>query len=395
MKIKYLFLIALLSLVIVFISNCNEEIIVDQKSNSKDSQVKSVVNPDNSVAQLVQKEDSTTKKERIAQLKKEHEEPFVVIVKPEVLLAEKLKARAANKSSVKTTKNNYHSIQNVQSCYTMEVETWALEKYHSKTGLNVGIWPKEDWMSNTTTLTTLKNFWAFNLIMLFRNKFTNPTVYPDNQIVGQVCFNYPHSVLNSYNNFLSDPTRQQLFGFYSDEPWHIINPYNRDSIALCINGLKSLGFTTSKYWAGETCDAWADNFDDLVDYVNHTSYTDMSYLPGYGCYRAPWDEADQRDEWTDFNNMFGSKFNHLWVSGESDRGEMDVLIGHAQNMSKNSIWLYAAESGMSNQSYWDAIAEFNYYAFVHCYLNREERKYIYVYNYIGSGDPCTDSQITS
>ncbi len=83
------------------------------------------------------------------------------------------------------------------------------------------------------------------------------------------------------------------------------------------------------------------------------------------------------------------------MSGELDRGEMDLLIGHAYNMGKNGIWLYAGELGMSDQSYWDAIGEFNYYAFMHSYLRREERKFTYVYYYIGYDDPCYDYQITS
>lgn len=64
-------------------------------------------------------------------------------------------------------------------------------------------------------------------------------------------------------------------------------------------------------------------------------------------------------------------------------------------MSKNSIWLFAAMMGISNQSYLDAISEFTYYSFMHGCINKEEKKYIYVYSYVGNGDPCSDSQITS
>lgn len=50
---------------------------------------------------------------------------------------------------------------------------------------------------------------------------------------------------------------------------------------------------------------------------------------------------------------------------------------------------------MSDQSYWDAIGEFDYFAFMHGYLRREERSFIYVYYYVGYDDPCYDYQITS
>ncbi len=44
---------------------------------------------------------------------------------------------------------------------------------------------------------------------------------------------------------------------------------------------------------------------------------------------------------------------------------------------------------------WDAIAEFDYYAYVHGSLRRKERRFIYVYYYIGYEDLYFDFQITS
>ncbi|NMB83553.1 MAG: hypothetical protein GYA14_17230, partial [Ignavibacteria bacterium] len=137
-----------------------------------------------------------------------------------------------------------------------------------------------------------------------------------------------------------------------------------------------------------------DKVDDLVDIINNSGYTDYSYNIFLGCFNY-LHSRDQRSEWSDYNTLFGQKFNHLWISGASDRGEMDLLIGHAKNMNKNSIWLYAGEMDMSNASYWEAIYEFNYYSYLHNFLLREERKFIYVYNYIGNENPCFDYQITS
>ena len=379
---------------LLLITNCKEELVVEsKKENSQTSQ--SILAKENVSLSMVS--DSLTKKEKIAKLKKEHEKPYVVIHKPEKLLAEYLKSRTSSKSLSKlSSSKSTYSAQSTQSCSIIEVDVWALEKYHSISGFNVGILPKNTWQYNSSKLTSLKNTWAFNLVQLERMAFANPIVYPDNQIVAGVAFQSPKVVLDSYRGFLSEPGRQQLYGFYGDEPWHAILAGLRDSISKTINDLKNIGgFTTSKYIGGETCEGWAHNFDDLVDFVNQTAYTDMTYTPGYGCYRGPWDEADQRDEWTDFNNSFGGKFDHVWVSGELDRGEMDQLIGHAQNMCKTSIWLYAGQSYIPDQSYWDAISEFSYYAFMHGYLRREERRFIYIWSYIGYGDPCTDPQITS
>jgi hypothetical protein len=44
---------------------------------------------------------------------------------------------------------------------------------------------------------------------------------------------------------------------------------------------------------------------------------------------------------------------------------------------------------------WDATTKFSYYSFVHNYIHREEKRFIYVWSYIGNGDPCQDNQITS
>jgi hypothetical protein len=112
------------------------------------------------------------------------------------------------------------------------------------------------------------------------------------------------------------------------------------------------------------------------------------------CVENPFD-ADQRGDWSEFNTTFTSKFNHLWISGASDQGEMDQLIGHAKNMNKNSIWLYAGEPEIPDQTYWNSIYEFCFFSYKHTFINRKERKYIFVYSYIGFDDPCYDYQITS
>ncbi|MDF1612700.1 hypothetical protein [Stygiobacter electus] len=168
-----------------------------------------------------------------------------------------------------------------------------------------------------------------------------------------------------------------------------IIPYSAvDSVSKFVNYIKGkYPSQNSKVIIGETTVSSTTKFDEIVDFVTITWYGDPTNF-------WPFLSTDQRGRWTDFNNSFGNKFNHLWISGDLDRGEMDQLLGHAQNMSKNSIWLFAAMD-KSNQSYWDAISEFTYYSFMHGYINREEKKYIYVYSHIGNSDPCSDPQITS
>lgn len=138
---------------------------------------------------------------------------------------------------------------------------------------------------------------------------------------------------------------------------------------------------------GETGLEYAQQLISVGDIINCSWY-------GY-YFIWPWTN-DQRNEWTYFNDAFGSKFNCLWISGELDRGEMDQLLGHAHNMGKTSVWLYEGEGKFTNDyDYWDAISEFSYYSYLHGFNKREERKYIYVWSYIGNQDPCTDIQVTS
>jgi len=390
MKTKYLLTIVSIMIIIIFLSSCKEEAIVEQKKENnvaqstlaKGSDVSSVQG-DSTILQI--------KKERVKRLKKEHEKPYMVIEKPEKILADLLKSRVKNKTLSKSSKNNdSYSVQSSQSCYTLEVDVWVFEKYHSKPGFNVGIFPKTWWRSYIPTLTTLKETYGFNKILMGRNEIDNQTVYAHNQIVAGVDPLHPYWAKTSYVNFQP----RDLYAFYMDEPAHSLDPAMRDSVSKLVSDLRGLGFTSSLYMAGETCEILAHKVDDLVDIINMTAYTDLDYDILFGCHRNIFSD-DQRDIWTDYNNAFGSKFNHLWVSGELDRGEMDQLTGHAQNLGKNSIWLYAGEEGMSDQSYWDAIGEFNYYAFIHGYLRREERRFIYVYYYVGYDDPCYDYQITS
>jgi hypothetical protein len=385
-------LIAIVAILFFFqFISCNDELVVDQKELNNSTDNLTLTKEGDLLSTLQDSISLKDKKAKVLRLKQEHEKPYVVIEKPEKLLAEKLKSRTPNKTIDKSSTNSkLNSVQGAQSCYTLEIDVWALEKYIPKTGFNIGICPKSDWMYNQNTLSELKNKWGYRLIMLEKTALISQSIYPINQIV--VCIDglHPKWVENDYLNFQP----RSLYGFYMDEPAHSLDPAMRDSVSKIVTNLKAWGFTNSIYMAGETCDVLADKVDDLVDIINNSGYTDYSYNILCGCFNY-LHSSDQRDEWTDYNTLFGQKFNHLWISGASDRGEMNLLTGHAKNMNKNCIWLYAGEMDISNESYWDAIYEFNYYSFKNNFITREERRFIYVYNYIGNDDPCYDYQITS
>lgn len=387
-----------------FIS-CNEELVVDQKDISNSTGELSLYKEGDLQSTLQDSILLKEKKAKVLRLKQEHEKPYVVIEKPEKLLAEKLNSRTPNKSISQPSKNSkVNLVQGTQSCYTLEIDVWALEKYHPISGLVVGICPTGSinypqlkfWQYNRNILTALKSKYGFSKINLepMAIEENNNVVYLANEIMAGISFDYT-AVTTHFSNYHLGT----LWAAYIDEPMHKAS--NVSECRQVLTNLKTwwknnIG-SSSLFIGGETTKNLAHEFDDIVDCINSTYYTDYQYLTPYFlcglCYIPT--EDDQRDVWTDFNSSFGNKFNHLWISATSDRGEMDQLIGHAHNMGKNGVWLWAGDFGLTDQSCWDAINEFCYFAFTSSYLRREERRFIYVYNYIGNDDPCYDYQITS
>ncbi|MFZ5946811.1 MAG: hypothetical protein ACOYU5_02455 [Stygiobacter sp.] len=275
-----------------------------------------------------------------------------------------------------------YSVQSSQSCYTLEIDVWVLNKYLSKPNFITAVWPKVDWMTNFQYIGQLRNYYGISRFTIYRDYISKAenNGYSLNNIITLVDRHFPQQVKESYNQ---TGTKGPCGFYYADEPDHIppsffnslaqqiISYSTVDSVSKLVN------YTKGKYLEqnpqviiGETIFSSTTKFDEIVDFVTITWYADPTNF-------WPFLSIDQRDRWTEFNNYFGFKFNHLWISGKLDRGEMDQLLGHAQNMNKNSIWLYAAQMGMSNQSYWDAVVELTYYAFIHGHnIEKREKKYL-------------------
>lgn len=389
MKSKYL--LRGILILFLFITCCNEEAIVEQKAVN-DSAVNSTLVKGSNLStmhadSIIQKE----KKEKVKRLKKELEKPYVVIEKPETILLQKLKEKYLNFSKVgKSSTSGVLSVQSTSSI-TIEVNVWAFEEYNNSPGFSLAISPKFDWLTNNSYISLLRNTYGFSHFMTVHDyiPIAESNGYPLSNIIAGVDAHFPQQVINSYNQ---SGTRGPCGFYYADEPDHVptsffnelgqqIIPYSAiDSVNKFVNYIRGkYPQPNSKIIIGETTVNSTTKFDEIVDFVTITWYGDpINFWPILS--------KDQRDRWTEFNS-FGNKFNYLWISGASDRGEMDQLMGHARNLNKNNLWLYAGEMGMSNEAYWDAIYEFSYYAFIHSFLTRKERKYICVYSYNGYGDP--------
>lgn len=238
MKSQYSLLLLISLFLLVLITNCKEEAIVEQNNKTADTSKLTLAKENNVLSQVADSIIQKEKKDKISRLKKEHEKPYVVIDKPEKLLADKLKSRTSNKSLSKSSNNlGSYSVQNSQSCYTLEIDVWALVKYHPIVNKIVGILPKQNanWSYNQGTLGSLT--YGYSKILLIRGAIYANTVYnPHDILAGADACNL--GTITSYSDF--DTTASgSLWGFYTDEL------INRDDPLDLNTALQNMYYTKS------------------------------------------------------------------------------------------------------------------------------------------------------
>lgn len=118
--------------------------------------------------------------------------------------------------------------------------------------------------------------------------------------------------------------------------------------------------------------------DQVMNLASNTRIMNDKYV---GWFNEP---IDQRSDWTDFKNAYGIKNCANWISLDKDHDDdqYEELLGHANNLGINSIWVYGLGSG--NPGYID---EFCSAAWYQGWLRRFVRKYIYEYH-CSYPDPC-------
>ncbi len=330
-------------------------------------------------------DENPDKKAKFEKLKIEHQKPYILLKRPEEVLREYLADRKPGKTIVKLIKNEDLKSVMSGSCYRIETDNWALIKYTPYSGL-LGILPTSGWQSNLSILTDLKNYGFSNIIlaeMAARNCINNNGAFSRDQIY--LGFDFEGTIEQCITTW----DRGIVAGCYIDEPsetYTCAQARYRLQNSIIPLWRNKFGYS-SKIVLGDRTHRLVHEFDDLVDVVNQSSYRDYSYF-FFGVYDFIYTEADQRDAWNSFNSSFSNKFNCLWISANSDQEELSDLIGHARNIDKNQVWLYDGGD-------WNTIDNFCYYAWQNHFISRHERKYIYVWSYIGYEDPCYDYQITS
>jgi hypothetical protein len=367
---------------IIFFSSCKEELLQPKEEETKPKVTDAKVVSETLIdAQLVDR--NPDKNEKFEKYKKEHALPFALLKKPEEILREFLDARKNNKASVTSNKNlNLKSVTAL--CNPIEIEVWVLENYTPNSG-TLGIQPSVSWMYDSNSLSLLKNTYGFSNVLMeeMAARKSIDSNYAFNRYELYLAFDFPGMIIQCIDAW----DLGYIAGCYIDEPTEImIYPLARQILQNDIipRWRNKFGYS-SQIVLGDRTHRLVNEFDDLVDVVNQSSYWDYSYY-SWGVLDYFYTEDDQRDAWNSFNSSFSSKFNCLWISSNSDQGEFYSLLGHAKNLGKNSVWLW-------NCGDWNVISSFSYWAWQTGWLHRVTRKYIYVYNYVGYTDPCTDNNI--
>jgi hypothetical protein len=115
--------------------------------------------------------------------------------------------------------------------------------------------------------------------------------------------------------------------------------------------------------------------------LNQASNTRIMCDKYVGWFNEP---IDQRSYWSEFRAAYGNKNFANWLSLDKDHddGQYSALIGHANNLGINNLWVYSYGSG--NSSY---ITEFCNAAWNNAWLRKFEQYYKIIWR-CTLQDPC-------
>jgi hypothetical protein len=350
---------------LLLITNCKEELVVESKKENIQPSQSNLAKENVSLSIVA---DSLSKKEKVAKLKKEHEKPYVVIDKPEKLLADKLKSRSTYKPLSKSSNNpGSYSVQSTQSCYTIEIDVWALSKYEAKSNVEFGILPHRNRQyaggsgdpNRIQKLNELKSKWGFNYIMASIGNY--------NDIMAIVNAGFPIATNYMASGFLDGGQMDRetvenqsnglspnayFWAYFFDEPYsHTDYPHlTQSSFKSFRDFVKNLR-PNSLFGFGET-NVYTANRYTHNPYFWYTQYYTNYYPTSVDfvmCtrYVGYYGEADQRNLWTELKTSYDSKFSRTWIAANLDRSEFNSLLGHAKNNGA-APWFYQLDDYEDN-----------------------------------------------
>jgi hypothetical protein len=211
--------------------------------------------------------------------------------------------------------------------------------YEPVEGKILGTLPHESRWNDIQKLKELKYRWGFNFILFSIGNGTNRLV-----IAKQIGYLPSKNIVMSIepNFYLEAAQYEECWGYYLDEPADRQIPFNT------VQSMKSW-LKTNFPNAPFIISGYKRN-SDLINYTN--SLADQVLFSSYihwwkflGVWVSWPTNTDQRSDWTDMKNLFGNRFSMTWISAEEDMSEYNQLLGHANNLGLEGIWLYQSNIG--------------------------------------------------
>lgn len=223
--------------------------------------------------------------------------------------------------------------------YTQTVSyqyTWT-KYYVANEGKIIGVWPHNNRYTEISKLKELKYRWGFNFLVFYSGynlakfQMAREVFPPDENIMMQILF--------------EDYGRTAMFdscwAYYLDEPAD--RNYGFNSVQLIKNWYSAAypnsPFVISGYKRNSNLINFTNAFADKTTFSAYKHWWELLFWWVSCCPENP----DQRSDWTDMQNLFGSKFTTTWISSQFDQAEYPQLLGHAKNLGLEGVWLYALE----------------------------------------------------
>jgi len=211
-----------------------------------------------------------------------------------------------------------------------------LKYYEAAEGKIVGIWPPRSTWIDIQKLKELHYYKGFNYI--FADPDNDPPVY--NTIIAS---GYrPSEIMLSFSS-QGEYVYQSLSQFPQSWAYYIDEPADEDVPFSYLNEAKQ--FVNTNFpgshivMSGYKRNSQLTNYASIFDDIMFSSYDHWWIFLGIWFSCCPVD-PDQRSDWTDMKNLFGSKFSMTWIGAHKDLSDYDELLGHAQNLGLSKIWLY-------------------------------------------------------
>ena len=211
--------------------------------------------------------------------------------------------------------------------------TYDWYKYYTPAeGKIIGIWPHPNRYNDIIRLKELKYKWGFKYIVfsIGHNEFN---------LLKQVGYDPQSNIMMSFEgyNYMNTSEYDQCWAYCLDEPeYKNISLNTVQAIKTWFNtNFPNAPFISSGYKRNSYLKDLTNNIADQVLFSSYVHWWEI-----LGVWLSWPVNPDQRSDWTDMKNLFGSKFTMTWVSANQDLSDYNDLVGHAANLGLSGIWLY-------------------------------------------------------